>query len=211
MGSCAADSVSLYVVCNAVPEDNCSVTPDGDLCYAQGVLNLEYLADPQVNEGYTAALRVQSGLKPRTTEVPVQSEPNGMQVYEVEVEILDRAGNKPPLGVDLPNPYSVAVSSQHTLPGAVGLVGVELISPVYVQRLYDLEESGAGLGRLQLRVILRGRTDGQVEVESAPWNWVVDLVRINLRDTARCVETDEVICGLGQDLAANICIPQDAP
>jgi hypothetical protein len=202
LGSCVADGVSLRITCNVVAEGDCTYTTAG-ACWIGGSLNLLAVSS------YSAVLRLSNGLKSRDTEVPVQSEPNGIQISEVEVEIRDSAGRRPALRAGLPNPFTVRASG-YIPPNDDGLVGADLLPRAYVNAIRDLERTGTGLGTISLSVIARGKTSGDVEVESAAWPWYIKLFSLSLdaRDAdARCVTSEEEVCNLGQDGFSNACDP----
>jgi hypothetical protein len=200
LGSCVADSVSLRITCNVVPESDCNYT-SGGVCYLRGQLNLAAASN------YTSTLAVTNGLKPREREVPPLSETNGVQINEVEVEIRDSAGRKPAFPSALPNPYTVRASG-FIPPGEDGLVGAELLPRAYVNALKAMEAAGRGVGAISLDVIARGKTSGDVEVESGGWPWNINLFQVNV-DPAKneCVEEEDKVCKLGQDEWAGSCNP----
>lgn len=205
LASCAADSVSLRITCNVVPEGDCTYQVSG-LCQADGALNLA------IARNYWAMLRVTNGLKPRDRDVPVQSEPNGVLVSELEVELADSAGKRISFERGVPNPYTVPANG-FVEPGEEGLVGANLIPLSYVRRIAMLA-TRSGLSQVRLNVLARGRSSGDVEVESGNWNWTVDLFVRNLDasgDLVSCIATEDEVCTLGQDGFASTCDPATVP
>jgi hypothetical protein len=205
LGSCIADSVSLRISCNLVPDDECLYEP-GNACYLAGALNL------QGRTRYDAVLRVANGLKPRERDVPPRSEPNGVVVKELEIEITDSAGRRPSFARSLPNPFTVQATGD-VEPGEDGVVGAELLPPPYVSALADLERNMRGLASLRLSIIVRGVTWGGVEVESAPWPWSIRLAALETTPgSPECVDpeagTASEICTFGQDQWAGSCVPR---
>lgn len=203
LSSCVADSVSVRVLCNAFPEDNCSYNDEGEVCHPNGAMNLEMLTRNKA--GYSAVLRVENGLKSRDTMIPVQAEPNGVQFTELEIELRDRSGSRLDLGSGLPNPYTVSATG-FAEPGGLSLLAAELISPVYVQRIAELEFNGAQLGRIQLAIVVRGTTSGQVSVESAEWFWNIDLIVPEAG--SQCLLFEDPVCTPGQDGWSRACETQ---
>jgi hypothetical protein len=200
-GSCVADSVSLRVSCNIVPDDDCTYGTGGT-CYLDGALNLA-----SSRERYHAVLLVTNGLKPRARDVPPQSEPNGVTVQEVEVEVTDSAGRKPNLPGSLPNPFTVRATGE-VKPGEDAPVGAELLPGPYVRALRALNATAGKLSSVSLSVIARGKTWGDVDVESAPWPWTVQLVSGSERPEAtECSIYEDQICTLGQDEWVFACNP----
>lgn len=204
LGSCVADGVSLRITCNVVAEGDCTYTTAG-LCMLKGWLNL----NPEATSTYSTVLRVTNGLKSRDTEVPVQAEPNGVQISEIEVQIRDSAGRRPDFG-SLPNPYTVRASG-YIEPGGDGLVGADLLPKAYVKAIRTLE-STVGLGTISLSVIARGKTSGDVEVESQEWPWFINLINLSVVPSeGDCVISEEPVCRLGQDTFAGNCDPAQVP
>ena len=196
LGSCAADSVSLRVTCNVAPEADCTYT-EGGLCQSQGMLNLG-----AGTGSYFAMLKATSGLKPRKRDVPPQSEPNGLEVNEVEVHVTDSAGREPDFPPSLPNPFTVPANG-FAEPDGDALVGVDLLPAAYVGQIKVLRANGAALGSVQLSIILRAKTSGGENVESGGWHWTVKIIDKST-DPARlqCEVFEDKVCVLGQDGAS---------
>ncbi|HEX6244282.1 MAG TPA: hypothetical protein VFZ61_25370 [Polyangiales bacterium] len=195
------DSVSLRITCNVVPDTDCTYSESG-LCWVKGQLNVSASAQ---STPYTAVLRLTNGLKPREREVPPLSETNGIQIRQMEITIKDPAGNKPNLG-SLPNPYTVPASG-FIEPGSDGLVGADLVPSAYVERLRALSGS---MKTVSLSVFARGRTSGDVAVESGTWPWYISLITDTLDPGAqgsRCIQIEDPVCSFAQDGYANVCDP----
>jgi hypothetical protein len=204
LGSCIADSVSLRISCNIVPDDEC-LYEVGNACYLAGSLNL------RGRTRYDAVLRVANGLKPRERDVPPQAEPNGVTVRELEIEITDSAGRKPSFARALPNPFTVQATGDVD-PDEDGVVGAELLPPPYVSALRDAQGEPR-FASVRLSIIARGVTWGGVEVESAPWPWSVRLTALDTTPgNPECVDpepgTASEICTFGQDEWTSACVPQ---
>ena len=204
-GSCVADSVSLRITCNVVPEGDCTYQVSG-LCLLGGTINLA------VWRNYHATLKLQNGLKPRNSDVPPKSEPNGIQIYELEVEVFNSAGKKLSFGSNIPNPYTVPATG-FIEPGEEGLVGANLLPASYVKRLIDMNANTGNVpNQVRLSVIARGKTSGDVDVETAPWNWAIELLRGSPDYNAgQCVAVEEDVCTLGQDTDSFACDPRTVP
>ena len=202
LGSCVADSVSLRITCNVVPDTDCKYS-EGGLCWVKGTLNV---SDSVALGTYTSVLRVTNGLKPREREVPPLSETNGIQIRQLEIEIKDSAGNKPNLG-NLPNPYTVPASG-FIEPGEDGLVGADLLPAAYVKALRGLHAASPPVNTISLSVLARGKTSGDVEVESGNWPWYISLIDVDLvAGQGECVMIEDPVCSLAQDGFANVCDP----
>lgn len=203
LGSCVADSVSMRITCNVAPEGDCSSTVGG-LCYLGGGLNTS------LGFSYFAVLRVTNGLKPRARDVPPQSEPNGVTINQLEIEVTDSAGNKPKFPSSLPNPFTVQATG-YAPPGEDALVGAELLPSAYVVALSTLDARGS-LGSLRLSIIARGETSGKVDVESGEWPWNIALRRVNVTPgegtgSSACLPFEDDVCRLGQDEWTYACNP----
>ena len=203
-GSCVDDSVSLRITCSVVPDTDCTYS-EGGLCWLQGTLNVN---TDLVERGlsYGAVLRVTNGLKPREREVPPLSETNGIQIHQMEVTVKDSAGNKPNLG-NLPNPYTVPATG-FIEPSEDGLVGADLLPNAYVRALSSLFNGSTKMRTVNLSVFARGKTNGDVEVESGTWPWYINLVGPSpIAGNGQCVASEDEVCGLGQDGFAYACNP----
>jgi len=201
IGGCVDDSVSLRITCNVAPEDDCTFTTGGE-CLVNGTLNV-HMSGAQ---SYRAVLRVVNGLKPRNREVPPLSETNGIQIYQFEVRIKDSAGETLSLG-DLPNPYTVPASG-FIEPTDEGLVGGDIIPNAYIRQLRTVHGMNAQT-TVNLSVIARGKTSGDVDVESAGWPWYINLRAIDTNAAnGQCVAVEDVVCRIGQDGNASVCDPR---
>lgn len=199
LGSCTADSVSLRITCNVAPEGDCSYE-EGGLCYLGGVLNLS-----AGTTSYFSVLRVTNALKPRERDVPPRSEPNGVQVDELEIHLTDSAGREPSFPRALPNPYTVPASG-YAEPGDEALVGAELLPAAYVAQIAALQRTSRALSSVRLSIIARGTTSGQVDLESGEWRWNIRLIDVSVDPAAgRCAEFEDQVCLPGQDSWSRAC------
>lgn len=200
-GSCADDNVSMRIECSISPEpagDVCSFDPGGD-CIVEGQINL------LTRDRYHAVLRVSNSLVPRESENPLRPEPNGAIIRELEIEVLDTAGNTVDFG-PLPNPFRIATSG-FAPPGTPLAVGGDLLPQQYVTRLRAMERSANMLNQVVLSVVVRGKTPGGEPIESGEWEWPVTLSFINSKDTLACVPFANTICTPGQDNYSAACDP----
>lgn len=199
LGSCVDDSVSLRITCNMAPSDDCEYA-EGNECWVSGRLNLA------IASSYRAVLRVTNGLKSREREVPPLSETNGIQIYQLEIEVKDTAGNKIGFGRN-PNPFTVPASG-FIEPNSEGWVGGELLPSTYVKELVTLHTSGK-VNTLSLSVLARGKTSGDVEVESGKWPWYISLASASSDPIKReCRPSEDDVCAWGQDGDAFVCAPE---
>jgi hypothetical protein len=201
LGGCTADSVSLRITCNVVPEGDCTYT-EGGLCLLQGTLNLG-----AGTGSYSSVLRVTNGLKSRESDIPPQSEPNGVQITELEIHLTDSAGREPTFARSLPNPYTVPATGTAE-PGDEALVGAELLPSAYIAQIAALQRTSRALGSIRLSIIARGTSWGEVEVESGEWRWNIRLVDYSIDPAdGQCIPFEDEVCGVGQDGAAFACNP----
>jgi hypothetical protein len=204
---CAEDSVSLRVECAILPEPDdvgCVFDPNGD-CLLEGRLNVT-----APNAYYQGAVRVTSSLKARESDIPVQAETNGVNITEFEITVLDTAGGRIAFGANLPNPFRIATSGFIPI-GSSGVASGDFLPTPYVVRLRENEaDDSRALGQVILDVIVRGKTQGGVDVEAGSWRWPVRLFETNLNNPDTCQVFDTAICNFGQDQFVNACLDQSA-
>lgn len=202
--ACTEDGAGLHIECNIAPEvseNGCLWDSSSEACVFDGRLNVNAASS------YVAGFRVVSGLKPRVSTSPPRAEPNGIQLSEAEVELRSPGGAKLPTG-NLPNPYTL-VTTGYVSPGGTGLLQVELLPPTYVALLRDQEnDSDTAFGQIVAAVTVRGKTDGQVEVETAPYYWPIRLITTSpVIDDGTCIVVEEICSSLrGIDAFADACL-----
>jgi hypothetical protein len=173
MGGCTEDGTSLHVVCSIAPEiseEGCLYNPEG-ACEFQGVLNV------QAAEQYAVALRVESGLTERASAAPPRPEPNRLAITGGTVEI--RKPNGAPIKfAGLKNPFPF-LGSGSVDPGGQGAITATLIPPECIDQLRENAATDDALTQIVLAVSVKGKTDGEVEMESAEWQWPLKVVSIS--------------------------------
>jgi hypothetical protein len=199
---CADDSVSLRVECAVFPEaeeSSCVYDPEGE-CLIEGALN--------INSGafYTGAVRVTSGLTPRSSDIPVQAETNNISITEFEIDVLRTSGDRITF-TDLPNPFRIATSGFVPVGGS-GIASGDFLPAPYVKQISAAEKTSGALGQVIVQVTVRGKTSGDVEVEAAPWSWPIRLYDIVPTDSRQCVLFDTAVCTPGQDAFVAACTNQ---
>jgi hypothetical protein len=199
--SCVDDSVSIRVECSIKPEADdtgCAFDPGGT-CLLEGRLNIASAVY------YHGAVRVTNALKSRASDVPVQGETNGIQITEFEIEVLNTAGGRLAFK-NLPNPFRIATSGFIPVGGA-GIGSGDFLPTAYVKQLATQEMGANMLGQIIVSLIVRGKTQGDVDVETAPWHWPIRL--FNLPPTPpKCQLFDSAVCNTGQDDYVNACSDQ---
>ena len=202
LASCADDSVSLRVTCAIIPEVDeniCTFEADG-ACLLEGKLNILSATY------YHGTLSMTNGLSPRERDIPVQGETNGIEVREFEIEVLNTAGGRIRFS-GLPNPFTVKTSGWIPVGGA-GVASGEFLPTGYVNQIAAAEMGDNPLGQIVVSVIARGWTQGDVEVETAPWQWPIRLFQINPRSRDQCVIFEDGVCNPGQDNYVAACADQ---
>lgn len=207
--ACTDDGASLHVVCPIRAEiegDSCLFAADSEECEFAGVLNLAAATH------YDSALSVESGLSPRASDVPPRAEPNRVALNGGEVELRKTNGALINFG-GLKNPYPF-VGSGTVEPGGRGVMSVTLIPPQYVDLLRENAAAGDdALDQIIVAVKVKGRTDGQVDVESAEWRWPVRLISTSPVRGAGCLDISYCVALAGMDSFASACLcgPSDKP
>jgi hypothetical protein len=199
---CTDDGASLHVICAIRPEINdeeCVFDPGSDSCVVTGVMNLAAARQ------YGTALTVESGLKARQSSAPPRAEPNRLALTGGTVEI--RKANGAPIDFDgLKNPYDFQGSGTAE-PGGRGFMSVTLIPKEYADRLRANAQSPEALSEVILAVTVRGRTDGEVDVESNEWLWPVRLTYESpVEEAGSCLPISYCISLAGIDDFANACL-----
>ncbi len=199
---CAEDGVSLHVICPISPEiedGKCVFDPSAEVCEYKGVMNLAAAAQ------YDTSLKVESGLKPRASEVPPRTEPNRLSLTGGEVELRKSDGAR----LDIPgldNPYEFDGAGT-VGPGGRGAMSVTLIPQQYADRLRENVLGAEPLPQIVAAVKVRGITDGGEDVESGEWLWPIRLLYESpVQGEASCQVMD-LCSGLGGlDSFANACL-----
>ncbi len=206
---CTDDGASLHVVCPIRAEiegDTCVYSATSEECEFTGVLNLSAATH------YGAALSVESGLTARASDIPPRPEPNRLALNGGKVELRKVNGAPISFGA-LPNPYSF-VGSGTVEPGGRGVMSVTLIPKAYTDLLRENSLAGdAALDQIIVVVKVKGRTDGEVDVESNEWQWPVRLISTSPVRGSGCVDISYCLSRQGMDGFATACLcdPGDTP
>lgn len=201
---CVDDGVSMHVICPIPPEvdeGGCTWDPAGDTCVAEGVINL------QSATRYGVTLRVESGLKPRARDVPPIGEPNGVQISRARIELRSVDGARVDfLDANAPNPFDV-VASGFLAPNSAGATTLQIIPQAYLSLLKEkVDLKDPKWQQLVAAITLRGKTSGDVDVESSEYFWPIRLIRTSTVLTeGACVPIDTCVGGVGQDGFAQAC------
>ncbi|MEY4510668.1 MAG: hypothetical protein RLZZ450_2790 [Pseudomonadota bacterium] len=195
----------MHVICSIFPdvdENGCTWSADGELCVAEGVLNVRSAAN------YRMALRVESGLKARSRDVPPQGEPNGVQITSATVELRTSDGARLGLASTIDNPYD-ALATGYLPPNGVNFTTIVVIPNEIVDRLKTASDPRTGvlISQIVAAIKLKGVTNGGLKVESSDFLWPIRLSRTSpAKGENECVEYENSCTALiGQDGFANIC------
>ncbi|MFT3922362.1 MAG: hypothetical protein QM778_07505 [Myxococcales bacterium] len=200
VAGCVDDGGSLHVVCSISPDvadDGCTFNPESDTCVFKGVMNLA------AAKQYDAALGVESGLKPRASNVPPRPEPNRLSLTGATIEIRKPNGARLDIpGLDNPFPFA---GSGTVPPGGHGVMSVTLIPSNYADRLRENVLGGQPETQVVVAVKVKGVTDGGEEVESGEWLWPINLEYTSPVQGEGCTVMDYCQSLGGLDAFANAC------
>lgn len=181
------------VISPDVSETGCVFAADGDgLGRINGEIDLNYTDD------YKAVLAVGNQLVSRGDEDTLRAESNRVQFYEAEVEVFSFDGT-------LLSSFSVA-STGFADPGAGGNPSYGAVSAnLFNTEAADQFRSGAQpLNQTVVsRVIVHGVTLGGTDVQTAPWDFPIEVYLssncYNPPTAPTCEDDPEPVCYLGQD------------
>ena len=208
VAGCVDDGASLHVVCPIAADvdgDGCTFDPEGGECVLLGVMNLAAASQ------YDTVLRVESGLKPRTSNVPPRAEPNRLSLRGGTVELRKPNGSRLEIaGLDNPYPFTGSGSVD---PGGMGFTSVTLIPKEYVDRLRENVLGADPLSQIIVAVKVRGITDGERTVEYNEWTWPIRLTYESpVASDGSCLRINYCVGMEGVDNFAQACLcerPED--
>ncbi|MFW5925566.1 MAG: hypothetical protein ACOCV4_05320 [Myxococcota bacterium] len=182
-GCVDGDASSIYIVGNATLDDECIIQEDPLLAAGQ--------IDTAFGSDYTMHLIVENQILRRST--PVGADPSGVHFTHAEITLQDVTG----ADIGGVGTYSAAAggfipsAEDSSSPGR----GWVVVSAVPAEVVASLE--GMGNTTIQLAVKLFGETNGQLEVETSEWLYVVEVCAGCLACVG--VEDRETSCNPGQD------------
>lgn len=192
---CVDDGVSVFVAGAIAPEqsdEGCSWDPGSDLSQPGGTLDVSF------GGSYFVYPRIVNQLQRRGRSGVAET--NGVQLTAAEVTI--RALDGSALSVPgLPNPFRIPMSgyippaASPDSPG-VGFGRVEVLTPDYT---LSLEEAGAANVSLLASIRIIGKTLGDIDIESAEWDFPIALCSGCLRVCTTDPTMVTSACNLGQD------------
>jgi hypothetical protein len=201
---CTDAETSVFVQRVIIPEvadDGCTWNPDpSGLGLIFGKLDLGYTdpnGDPLVTS-YRAVLAVGNQLVERGDEDTLKPESNRIQFYEVEAEVFNFAGTKLSEFTVPATGFADPSSGGNPGFGAVLATMVDIDAILQFFPLGDAEPLGQ---TIVSRVIVRGVTVGGTEVETAPWDFPIEVFASgSCREPDNCEgEIPTTACFLGND------------
>jgi hypothetical protein len=174
--SCADNESSMFIQGHkvAAPGSNGSIECSADGTFLlQGAVDLWACPSP-----YTATLIVGNQVVPRGDGKVLRTETSRVELYEADVRVLDSSGA--PLqytdGSDIA--YSIPISGliDPSSNGAgFGCASVTLLDGGAIESLRTAAASSSASLLVVAKVIVRGRTLGGQEVESAEWTYPISV------------------------------------
>jgi hypothetical protein len=196
---CAPSNPALVIDGVIAPTDDCIFDPSSVIFTLSPTLDTR-LYSPAIRPSgirYLAAMRLTSRLIPLFNDrYPLRAEPNVLTLQYADVEILSVDGTPFDFG-GLPNPYRIntagTIAPGTSSAGASGVVGLEIIPPLYGDSLVEVA------GRILISVRVTGTTSGGATIESGEYLFPMDLCPGCLVACDPELTTTEAVCLLGQD------------
>ncbi|WP_437576591.1 hypothetical protein [Sorangium sp. So ce887] len=182
--ACASNESSLFVRMRMAPTEDCTVA-----CGPSEEFWTEDAVDAAYTGSHTATLLVGNQIVQRGDPDVLRTETSRVQLYEAEVRVADLAGNPVTDG------YVVPVTGLVD-PGTSGDAGYNCTQVLLIDgaTMDSLRRQSAELGggdiEVVATVVVRGRTLGGQEVETAEWSYPVRVCF----GCSRCVDTAPLSC-----------------
>lgn len=200
LGGCVDNGSSVFVTGVIPPE-----MEEGGGCTYDPETNVDLLGaqwDLAFGNSYYLVLAVSSQLRQRGSDR--MADPNTVFLNRAEVELIDERTNAPfQFAGGLPNPFSVSTSAvigaaADPMTPARGVVRFEAIPASYRDQIRDL-----GAPKVRIEAQLFGRTNGDIDIDTAVWSLPVDICTNCLR---QCATGDEaaLTCNPGQDFVSRV-------
>ncbi|MFW6049990.1 MAG: hypothetical protein ACODAU_02380 [Myxococcota bacterium] len=183
-GCVDGDSTSVFVLGNAQLDDDCAVQPD--TLWVQGRM------DTAIARDYVLHLIVRNQILANSSAVG--TDPSGVSFTRAEVQLFQDAAGTPVAGVE--DAYSVPVSGFVPSAEDFETPGENWVTVPAIPATVRDSLRGRGRATVHLGVTLFGKTNGQIEVETAQWLYLVDICDGCLA----CVDDEERgTCNPGQE------------
>jgi hypothetical protein len=188
--------LSIQVVANLQPSDDCTIDANQEEILFRGLYDLNVVRD------YIVTPSIESYLVSNATEL--QGETQNIQINGMEITIVLPDGSIPTLAGELPNPFTVTTSA--TIPanetsggasqGAAAAIG---IPASYHSALLGIV-ADTGFQSIVLDIRAKGTTSGGFTQQSAPFRWPVEFCQGCLMNCDPDDESDVAgACFPGQD------------
>lgn len=172
--SCVDDASAVYIAGPLAPDEMCVIAEDADFVALPSY-------DPNANTNYVMFLGVDSQLVNRQTDIA--ADPMGVHIEQADVTILAIDGST--LGIGTANPFRIPAfgyipSSEDGMPsrGVVTLTLPQAIASA---------ASGGPTGAFVVRVQLYGHTTGTLDIETEPYEFVVQVLNLCGEEVAGCL------------------------
>lgn len=181
--SCAEEGPSAYIDFNLVPDEQCVLSPSGDVSfYGVGLYDIAdggQTGATGCRHSYFLNLRVNSALRANRDEPLGRAEPNVLQINEVEVKLLDAAtGGTIDFttgGVSLPNPFlvttTISLDPSDDAEPSRNVATIEAIPAAYAPLLRGNWAGGQIIAEIQMF----GTTLGDVDVDFKPYFYPIQI------------------------------------
>lgn len=209
--SCVTDSSTIYISgAIRIDTSSCILDANGDLATSTTVDVSRASAGAGVDVGFVVNNLI------RQRSFNIATDVSTVQINEAEVELVDISGA--PVAGAAPNPFTMQLSAG-VVPGSTdgvtpgqGIVMVPVVPPTVLSAIAG---SITAPTVIFANVILRGRTNGGLDVEGGPFGWMITLVPAGTFG-ADCSALGGVpCCAAGQDTEryctdatnAGLCLP----
>lgn len=185
--ACAPEgSGSAFVSFNIKLDEMCVASSSAEEFLPQGVFDIHAAAVPGCMRAYRVNLRVHSNLRENADEAVGRTEPNFLQIHSAEVKLTTIQDQTIVFESDPPLPNPFLVTSNTTLEPRSGtmatesIASLEAIPAAYAPYLSDFVD-----GLIRAKIQLFGTTTGDVDVETLPFTYPIEICDGCL---TRCIE-----------------------
>lgn len=182
LGSCVTNSGSVYIAgAVAVDQDGCIFDPGGDRLVETNI-------DPAVTGTVSVAFVVQNLVQQRNFNVA--TDVSTVVIDEAEIRLFDQSGAAMGSAFIVDVPGGVVPGSTDGIAPGEGIVLV----PVMPAAVRAGLAGNATETTVVARITLRGRTNGDIEVEGGPFNWAMRVLPADALAVPNCLADDAVPC-----------------
>jgi hypothetical protein len=188
--------LSIQVVANLQPSDDCTIDANQEEILFRGLYDLNVVRD------YIVTPLIESYLV--SNGIEIQGETQNIQINGMEITIVLPDGSIPTLAGELPNPFTVTTSA--TIPanetsggasqGAAAAIGI----PASYHSALLAIVADTGFQSIVLNIRANGTTSGGFNQQSGPFRWPVEFCQGCLMNCDPDDESDVAgACFPGQD------------